>query len=94
MSKKFPFYKQPDSKDCTQQPYNYSNPRNRIETLFSQACEQFRNRNNYIKTFEGIKTTPKQLRTSSAILAKITALPLVHYTNRFIFDRPMNHSKN
>ena len=55
--------------------------RKRIETLFSQLCEQFRIRNNYAKSFQGFKTR---------ILAKITALTLVHYINKFIFDRPIN----
>ncbi|MCZ8169952.1 MAG: IS982 family transposase, partial [Flavobacterium sp.] len=36
-------------------------------------------------TFEGFKTR---------ILAKITALTLVQYINKFIFDRPINNIKN
>ena len=59
--------------------------RKRIETLFSQLCDQFRIRNNYAKTFEGFKTR---------ILAKITALTLVQYINKFIFERPINNIKN
>jgi hypothetical protein len=57
----------------------------RIETLFSQICDQFLIRRNYAKTFEGFKTR---------ILAKITALTLVQYINKFIFDRPINIIKN
>ena len=29
--------------------------RKRIETLFSQLCDQFKIRNNYAKSFEGLK---------------------------------------
>ena len=39
---------------------------------------------NYAKTFEGFKTR---------ILAKITALTLVQFINKFIFDRPINNIK-
>ena len=67
------------------QPYIFRKSRKRIETLFSQLCDQFLIRRNYAKTFEGFKTR---------ILAKITALTLVQYINRFIFDRPINKIKN
>ena len=67
------------------QPYIFKKSRKRIETLFSQLCDQFLIRRNYAKTFEGFKTR---------ILAKITALTLVQYINKFIFDRPINNIKN
>lgn len=67
------------------QPYIFRKSRKRIETLFSQLCDQFLIRRNYSKTFEGFKTR---------ILAKITALTLVQYINKFIFDRPINKIKN
>ena len=67
------------------QPYVLRKSRKRIETLFSQLCDQFLIRRNYAKTFEGFKTR---------ILAKITALTLVPYINKFIFDRPINKIKN
>ena len=67
------------------QPYIIKKSRKRIETLFSQLCDQFLIRRNYAKTFEGFKTR---------ILAKITALTLVQYINKFIFDRPINNIKN
>ena len=67
------------------QPYIFRKSRKRIETLFSQLCDQFLIRRNYAKTFEGLKTR---------ILAKITALTLVQYINKFIFDRPINKIKN
>ena len=67
------------------QPYIFRKSRKRIETLFSQLFDQFLIRRNYAKTFEGFKTR---------ILAKITALTLVQYINKFIFDRPINKIKN
>lgn len=66
------------------QPYIFRKSRKRIETLFSQLCDQFLIRRNYAKTFEGFKTR---------ILAKITALTLVQYINKFIFNRPINNIK-
>ena len=71
--------------NCKPQPYVFKKSRKRIETLFSQLCDQFLIRRNYAKTFEGFKTR---------ILAKITALTLVQYINKFIFDRPINNIKN
>ncbi|PQB03277.1 IS982 family transposase [Polaribacter filamentus] len=38
------------------QTYIFRKKRKRIETLFSQLCDQFKIRNNYAKTFEGFKT--------------------------------------
>jgi len=77
--------KRTNQKDYTPQPYIFRKSRKRIETLFSQLCDQFRIRNNYAKSFQGFKTR---------ILAKITALTLVQYINKFIFDRPINNIKN
>ncbi|MFS4457479.1 transposase, partial [Maribacter sp. 2304DJ31-5] len=58
--------------------------RKRIETLFSQLCDQFMIRRNYAKTFEGFKTR---------VLSKITALTMVQFVNRFVFDRNINNIK-
>ncbi|MHB1108459.1 MAG: IS982 family transposase [Lutibacter sp.] len=66
------------------QPYIFRKSRKRIETLFSQLCDQFMIRRNYTKTFQGFKTR---------ILAKITALTLVQFINKFIFERPINNIK-
>lgn len=74
-----------NQKDYRKQPYIFRKSRKRIETLFSQLCDQFLIRRNYSKTFAGFKTR---------ILAKITALTLVQYINKFIFDRPINNIKN
>lgn len=66
------------------QPFALRKNRKRIETLFSQLCDQFMIRRNYAKTFEGFKTR---------ILSKITALTIVQFVNRFIFDRNINNIK-
>ena len=52
------------------QPYIFRKSRKRIETLFSQLCDQFMIRRNYAKSFEGFKTR---------ILSKITALTTIQY---------------
>ena len=77
--------KRMNQKNYKPQAYVFRKSRKRIETLFSQLCDQFRIRNNYAKSFEGFKTR---------ILAKITALTLVQYINKFIFNRPINKIKN
>lgn len=64
------------------QPYIFRKSRKRIETLFSQLCDQFKIRNNYAKSFEGFKTR---------ILSKITALTTIQFLNRFVFNRNINN---
>lgn len=76
--------KRANQKDYKPQPYIFRKSRKRIETLFSQLCDQFMIRRNYAKSFEGFKTR---------ILAKITSLTLVQHINKFIFDRPINNIK-
>tara|TARA_R110000868_G_scaffold136776_1_gene349845 strand:- start:19835 stop:20074 length:240 start_codon:yes stop_codon:yes gene_type:complete len=71
-------------KDYKKQPYVFRKKRKRIETLFSQLCDQFMIRRNYAKSFKGFKTR---------ILSKITALTVVQYINKFIFDRNINNIK-
>ncbi len=66
------------------QPYIFRKKRKRIETLFSQLCDQFMIRRNYAKSFQGFKTR---------ILSKITALTVVQYINKFIFGRNINNIK-
>lgn len=73
-----------NQKDGRAQPYIFKKTRKRIETLFSQLCDQFMIRRNYAKTFEGFKTR---------IMSKITALTMVQYINRFVFDRNINNIK-
>jgi len=52
--------------------WTLSRARKRIETLFSQLCDQFMIRRNYAKTFEGFK---------SRILSKMTALTVIQFIN-------------
>ena len=73
-----------NQKRYKQQPYVFRKKRKRIETLFSQLCDQFMIRRNYAKSFDGFKTR---------ILSKITALTTIQYINRFIFKRNINNIK-
>ncbi len=73
-----------NQKDYKKQPYVFRKKRKRIETLFSQLCDQFMIRRNYAKSFQGFKTR---------ILSKITALTVIQYINKFIFDRNINNIK-
>lgn len=66
------------------QAYILRKKRKRIETLFSQLCDQFMIRRNYAKSFVGFKTR---------ILSKITAVTIIQYINKFIFDRNINNLK-
>lgn len=66
------------------QPFIFRKSRKRIETLFSQLCDQFMIRRNYAKSFSGFKTR---------ILSKITSLTLIQYLNKFVFNRPVNQLK-
>jgi hypothetical protein len=74
-----------NQKGYKKQPYIFRKSRKRIETLYSQLCDQFLIRRNYAKTFLGFKTR---------ILSKITALTIVQYINRFINNRPINFLKH
>lgn len=66
------------------QNWVFRKARKRLETLFSQLCDQFMIRRNYAKSFNGFKTR---------ILTKITALTLVQFINKFDFNRPINNLK-
>lgn len=72
-----------NQKEYQPQPYILRKSRKRIETLFSQLCDQFKIRNNYAKTFEGFKTR---------ILAKITALTVIQLINK-LSNRNINNLK-
>ena len=73
-----------NQKEYSNQPYIFRKSRKRIETLFSQLCDQFMIRRNYAKTFQGFKTR---------ILPKITAMTIIQYINHFIFNRNLNNLK-
>jgi len=64
-------------------PWVYSKARKRIETLFSQLCDQFMIRRNYAKTFQGFATR---------IMAKITALTIIQWINH-LENRNINNLK-
>ncbi|MCP4080800.1 MAG: IS982 family transposase [Planctomycetaceae bacterium] len=76
--------KRKNQKDYQKQPYVFRKSRKRIETLFSQLCDQFMIRRNYAKSFDGFRTR---------ILSKISALTLIQYLNKFVFNRPINNLK-
>lgn len=76
--------KRVNQKDYKPQFYLFKKQRKRIETLFSQLCDQFMIRRNYAKSFEGFKTR---------LLAKITALTVVQFINNVYFNRNINNLK-
>ncbi|SIQ98793.1 Transposase DDE domain-containing protein [Chryseobacterium sp. RU37D] len=76
--------KRVNQKDYKPQFYLFKKQRKRIETLFSQLCDQFMIRRNYAKTFEAFKTR---------LLAKITALTVVQFINKAYFNRNINNLK-
>jgi hypothetical protein len=73
-----------NQKEYKPQFKSYRKSRKRIETLFSQMCDQFMIRRNYAKSFDGFKTR---------ILTKITAMTIVQYINKNIFNRNINNLK-
>ena len=76
--------KRKNQADYQAQFYLFKKYRKRIETLFSQLCDQFMIRRNYAKSFKGFKTR---------ILAKITTLTTIQYLNKFVSDRNINNLK-
>ena len=76
--------KRRNQQDYKPQPYIFRKSRKRIETLYSQLCDQFMIRKNYAKSFEGFKTR---------ILSKIAAMTVIQYLNRFVYNRPINNLK-
>ncbi|WP_407483556.1 IS982 family transposase [Elizabethkingia anophelis] len=65
------------------QAYIFRKSRKRIETLFSQLCDQFMIRRNYAKSFDGFK---------NRILSKIMALTLIQWINK-LNNRNINNLK-
>jgi len=62
-----------NQKQYKEYPYIFIKCRKRIETLFSQPCDQLMIRHNYAKSFDGFK---------NRILAKLTALTGVQMINK------------
>lgn len=73
-----------NQKNYRKQPFVFRKTRKRIETLFSQLCDQFMIRRNYAKSFLGFKTR---------VLSKITAMTTIQFLNRFEFNRNINNLK-
>ncbi len=59
--------------------------RKRIETVFSQLCDQFMIQRNYAKSFTGFK---------SRILAKVAGFTILQFLNKFIFNQPVGRVKH
>ena len=76
--------KRTNQKDYRPQFRLFRKKRKRIETLFSQLCDQFMIKRNYAKSFEGFKTR---------IFSKITSLTLIQYINKFILNRETHNLK-
>ena len=73
-----------NQKNFIEQPSVFRKTRKRIETLFSQLCDQFMIRRNYAKTFDGFKTR---------ILSKLTTLTVMQLIN-FMLNKNINNIKN
>ncbi len=59
--------------------------RKRIETVFSQLCDQFMMQRNCAKSFTGFK---------SRILAKVTGFTILQFLNKFIHHKPVSRVKH
>lgn len=57
----------------------------RIETVFSQLCDQFMIQRNYAKSFTGFK---------SRILAKVSGFAILQFLNKFIYNQPVGRVKH
>lgn len=66
-------------------PKLFRKARKRLETLFSQLCDQFMIRRNYARKFDGFRTR---------ILSKITALTAIQFINYFVLNRNINNIKH
>lgn len=73
-----------NQKDKKPKPYIFKKIRKRIETVFSQLCDQFMIQRNYAKTFAGYK---------SRILSKVAAMTILQYLNKFVTGRPIGKLK-
>jgi len=73
-----------NQKDFHRYPFVFSKSRKRVETLFSQLCDQMMIKRNYAKTFEGLSA-----RVISKVAA-VTALQNMNLKN----GRKLNHIKH
>lgn len=72
-----------NQKNYKPQAYIFRKSRKRIETLFSQLCDQFMIRRNYAKTFDGFR---------NRILSKIMSLTVIQLINK-LNNRNINNLK-
>lgn len=72
-----------NQKDYKPQTYLFRKSRKRIQTLFSQLCDQFMIRRNYAKTFDGFK---------NRISSKIMVLKVIQLINK-LNNRNINNLK-
>ena len=73
-----------NQKDFKPFPFVFKKSRKRIETLFSQLCDQMMIKRNYAKTFNGLATRMVCKMTAT------TALQLINYQN----GKPINQIKH
>jgi len=59
--------------------------RKRIETVFSQLCDQFMMQRNYAKSFTGFK---------SRVLAKVTGFTTLQFLNKFLYNKAISRVKH
>lgn len=76
--------KRSNQPDYKKYPVIFRKLRKRIETLFSQLCDQFMLKRNYAKSFIGV---------AARILSKIVSLSVAQYFNKFINYKPLNEIK-
>lgn len=73
-----------NQKDYKTYPFIFKKSRKRIETLFSQLCDQMVVKRNYAKTFDGLATR---------IISKVTAVTALQTMNARN-GKPLNHIKH
>lgn len=73
-----------NQKEKRKVPYIFRKIRKRIETVFSQLCDQFMIQRNYAKSFIGYKVR---------ILGKVTGFTILQYINKYITGRPVGRIK-
>ena len=64
---------------------NLKKVRKRIETVFSQLCDQFMMQRNYAKSFAGFEYR---------VLAKVTTLTVLHLLNKSIYNKYVGRVKH
>lgn len=72
-----------NQKDYKPQAFIFRKARKRIETLFSQLCDQFMIQRNYAKSFDGLK---------NRVLSKIMDLTVIELINK-INNKNINNLK-